>query len=102
MTNTKHTPGNWFTCFNAQGDMRQYIRSDESDLAICKVLDPIEVWNPGRMEANAALIAAAPEMLDALESIVDALNPIEKDMTESQIFKALSIAINAIKKAKGN
>lgn len=53
----KHTPGPWYT------------RSDADDLAICKVLDPNRTWELERFEANARLIAAAPEMLEMLKTI---------------------------------
>jgi hypothetical protein len=50
-------------------------------------------------EANAALIAAAPELLEALEHAVSAIQNCDEDTIE--LASALNVAYNAINKAKG-
>lgn len=61
MNNTKHTPGPWFVSRNSN-----YVRAESS-----------KGWNiatiedqPPYKEANAKLMAAAPELLKALNSLV--------------------------------
>lgn len=56
--NTKHTPGPWHVAANASAIVR-----DSADRDIAKTLDD-------NREANARLIAAAPDMLEALHSAV--------------------------------
>lgn len=56
------------------------------------------------LEANAALIAAAPELLEALESIemrLDAFNEAQRDMPADSVWVCLEKARAAIAKAKG-
>lgn len=59
MTNTKHTPGPWIQC--------------GYDITTPEGLFPIAKLNPvldiNVIEANARLIAAAPELLEALELV---------------------------------
>lgn len=70
-TQTKHTPGPWFivgweihdrtTYFNTHG-----VRTGETPNSIC-ALHPMPCDN---VDANARLIAAAPELLEALEHFI--------------------------------
>ena len=63
MSNTKHTPGPW-TYAIGQGLYEQRYVIDSTPgraLAVCAGFEP-------RNEANARLIAAAPELLEALEA----------------------------------
>jgi hypothetical protein len=94
----KHTPGPWFyhkeikpryDSFTGEKieSVTNWIKYDSgeySNLAIICTKD---------IEANAALIAAAPEMLAALESIFDGETPLPQEM----IYRVET----AIKKAKG-
>lgn len=82
---TQHTPGPW----NANGN---YIEDKAGTIA--KVMRP---------EDNAALIAAAPELLEALENLLDQLHihhkmNLKKDYS---LMLADSVARAAIAKAKG-
>ena len=66
MTSTKHTPGSWvINPFVAQVDAF----NDEGPAPVCKMLWPTDLRSEAETEANARLIAAAPEMLAALEYI---------------------------------
>lgn len=70
----KHTPGPWHV--NNKGYDKVFIDYSEKDLnsgevythSICKVFDAV---NPNQTTADATLISAAPEMLEALYQIRD-------------------------------
>jgi hypothetical protein len=66
MNELKHTPGPWVTDDKQSGDVFRYVMpEDGSVLPICRLdVDRFET------EANARLIAAAPELLEALKEIV--------------------------------
>jgi hypothetical protein len=63
---SKHTPGPWASVHDADGDY--LIMSPESGRFIAVTYTDAE-----QDEANARLIAAAPEMLEALERILPSL-----------------------------
>lgn len=102
MSEAKHTPGPWRVYGAQNGNYR--IVYNESGNWLAEVFDDGEPI-PGRVEADALLIAAAPEMLDALRQIVrwhgrrggpsDDLLPIEDQDAE------IADAICAIAKAEG-
>ena len=105
MTKPKHTPGPWYTCLNAQNDQRQYVRALARDLAVCKIVtEPNEP--AGIMEANARLIAAAPELLDALERLLKWHQYAREKgafvMAGGDIYIDPEIAREAINKANGD
>jgi hypothetical protein len=58
--NTKHTPGPW------KYDRYGYIESPSTGLPICSMQPAGNLEAKARQRANAALIAAAPDMLAAL------------------------------------
>ena len=67
----KYTPGPWYTCLNAsEPDQRRYVRSNSSNLPPCKLLEYVD-QPVGEFEANAWLIAAAPEVYVAAVAVVD-------------------------------
>ena len=75
MTKTAHTPGPWYAVRNSAFWEVNPQREYEDDhipytVADCCASDP---RNPdgGLQEANARLIAAAPDLLEALEAAVD-------------------------------
>ena len=59
MTNTQHTPGPWDVS-DVQRDREFLIHNGATDIAVT-------YWALGDCAANARLIAAAPELLAALE-----------------------------------
>lgn len=95
---SKHTPGPWSyrTEPRSLADSGSYIVGSNGDepAYIC----PLNL-TPGAREANAALIAAAPEMLEALEAIFQARAPQLNFDFEGHPDMQLLVA--AIKKAKG-
>lgn len=71
MNGTKHTPGPWR--LSGPDDFNDYtIQPPNAELAIAAVVNGA-MWHMGgksnEHEANARLIAAAPELLEALEKI---------------------------------
>lgn len=76
---SKHTPGPWkYWSDNGYGDTRFYIAQEDgapytsgySDVATL-IAETVSGEKKAVQEANARLIAAAPEMLEALEGIAD-------------------------------
>jgi hypothetical protein len=61
-----HTPGPWdfWSGYNAVDKMEAEITADDGDIVIARYNHLI-----GEGEANARLIAAAPELLEALEQV---------------------------------
>ncbi len=85
---SKHTPGPWSVWSDPeQKDQCQYI--DAKGMAVAHVFGI-------NREANARLIAAAPDLLEALIEMVDDFGP-----TPSDRFRSLGPARAAIAKATG-
>ena len=80
----KFTPGQWEAIHvDGHGDWGVYVEQQETavDLTICHVCNESN-WHPGEgyAEANARLIAAAPDLLYALEEalhLIETLTPLE-------------------------
>jgi len=68
MTEPKFTPGPWNVKFHIVDDMTFCVVEDESRKAICEVFSHEPNWED-EQEANARLLAAAPEMYEMLASI---------------------------------
>ena len=88
----KHTKGPWKNRYDEFESST--IHTDEID--ICEVLHQGEYEEEGL--ANANLIAAAPELLEACESVLNKL----RDVGHYDTIKAANILQNAINKAEGN
>lgn len=86
-----HTPGPWFIATGWIG--AGHLRNDP------RVIARVDGFPYGDTEANAFLIAAAPELLDALTSLLDA-TPTSCD--DSRLNEAQRQAEAAIRKAQGN
>lgn len=89
------TPGPW-----------QYLRSPSGPIRVgpshnCTVA--VAPFPPtGDQEANARLIAAAPELFDALNALVNAVSPDDNDKSYEPHFRpALKAARTALAKAQG-
>ena len=116
MTQAKHTPGPWFT--NTAGSAKRgepfkiteiyvYAPYTQDDTAICAdVIDPV-TQEPS--EANARLIAASPELLDALTRLANAAFARDTTMgdqcslfaAQAELRDATKVAREAIAKATG-
>lgn len=91
--NTKHTPGNWNVAdsINRTENSRELAVWSEQDRVICLV-SPKELENDEDL-ANAKLIAAAPEMLEALKKMRTYFGEHDKTMREHVLFAIADIAI---------
>ena len=89
----KHTPGPWEVCIGeVDGGLFEIYQGEIN--TICRGDDEMIDW-----KANARLIAAAPEMLEALEDYID-LYPFRDKMNFRQ-RSTFDKAKRAIAKAKG-
>lgn len=108
MTKTKHTPGPWVVgrkldygqsiLIDAENGEPSLHYSSWQGLAIVHGCDDSPIKGPEVAEANARLISAAPELLEALRELVKVV-PIANE-TESQ-DRAKWKALAAITKAEG-
>lgn len=98
-TKTMHTPGPWREYDrNDQGDV--YLCGDGDGLAVAIVLQSSIPHIEGRTEANACLIAAAPELLEVVTKVRSLLA--EHDLDEVHplaIVNAIASMDDAIAKA---
>ncbi len=98
----KHTPGPWAI---HQNEFCQWISNESGKAQLAKTLQPAGMADE-TAKANARLIASAPELLEALQLIVDGLKYTAEfgamQTTESGVtFQPLGTALAAIAKAKG-
>ena len=97
----KHTPGPW--TYEGDHTHRQYnirvLGRDAQHICTVNNLPPHVLANreQSTAEANARLIAAAPDLLVALKCIADALSP----PRNAEEAAAIAAALAAIAKAKG-
>ena len=102
MSNSKHTPGPW----QMSGDCAVATANEELDELICdcsgrKIDAAFFSDMPGRAEANARLIAAAPELLESCRELVtDLLSHASFGLNEKEVAM-LRRAESAIAKADG-
>ena len=94
---TQHTPGPW----NVQRNVVNY-RSGRTALEIRGAGDDLIATLPGcdRDAVNARLIAAAPDLLEALKKIAN-LDYRGTNYTENILVDAIAVARAAIAKAEG-
>ena len=102
-TNTPHTPAPWFAV-ESRGKDQFHIRVLDTEDGY-SVMD-CDWVGYNKAKANATLMAAAPELLEALENLLF-LNACEQEGIESgrptakQWFEAFDKAEQAVDKAKG-
>lgn len=107
MSEANHTPGPWYVGPDNQiwrrphTDLYQYGGGIAGDAPLASVSAGHLNWvNKFPAEANARLISAAPELLEALEAFID-LGIMEND-NWPELVSALTGARAAIAKARGN
>lgn len=99
------TPGPW--CVSCDDDM--YIREEASDYIIASISDgghpEVELFGADTQGANAQLIAAAPELLAALQNVMSWIDnwfpnfaeddewPADRDRARAVILKAAGEAV---------
>ena len=98
-----HTPGPWicqYSPYTSQDDQEIpafEVHGDRGE----KVCDTNEDRPALEQEANARLIAAAPELLDALEYFFNIMHDYESSLRKGYIITAFEQARAAIARAKG-
>ena len=92
---TKHTPGPWSTAIVVR-DFASVI-DEKHGQYIADVYDRSDDDGNGETEANARLIAAAPDLLEAAKDVCSLLFSLENVDNEHPAYKALK---EAIKKAQ--
>lgn len=97
----KHTPGPWdyWSGYNPFDKLEAQVTAEGGDIVIASYNSLIE-----QGEANARLMAAAPELLEALErlKIEVILSDVDMDYIESHFRPWLNKAELAIAKARGD
>lgn len=91
-SNNMHTPGPWEYCTGPSLNGRYHTvetkrDKDEDQLMICECYEGTDEQN----EANARLMAAAPDMLDALQLVLDTYG--FDSSTDSSIWQTVTAAI---------
>ncbi len=102
MSETKHTPGPWRAlCLSKYTRVmrdRQPMPDETGSVQICHIAGPgdndLRPFNEDRWEADARLIAAAPELLEALQAVVRIADrkTVEFDKARAAIAKATGAA----------
>jgi len=88
---SKHTPGPWVVYELVDG---YDIRAPESECYVVTASDPESVWGAVGREEDACLIAAAPNLLSALEEVFTVMN-------DDMPVGLRKVCYEAIAKAKG-
>lgn len=93
---SKHTPGPWKAV--DQHITRQIPCFEVAEISNMRIICDGVLWpaNPGNPETDAKLIAAAPDLLEALQEMVDCYWGTEENQSQG---KALAQARAAIRKA---
>jgi hypothetical protein len=97
MSQAKHTPGPWKATGNEFDKLLGYSVKDRDGIVVAEIQPrPYQVHVN---KQNARLIAAAPEMLEALECALIGLEQVEDPLIETS--DALVAVREALKKARG-
>lgn len=94
----QHTPGPWAV---HPVSARVDAFSGGTPLPVCELLWPTDERSEAETEANAHLIAAAPEMLDALDGLTPILEAAESNASGNPEWAWVSKRINAARAAIG-
>lgn len=96
----KHTKGPWNICEPSAHKNTFWVDAEGGNVALFDV-KAIDVGMKGAY-ANAVLISAAPELLEALEELEHFVTQLEFSQDDDgKIYPVVSIARKVIKKAKG-
>ncbi len=104
----KHTPGPWIVVYRAEQDGKggssQFSIEANISPAMKKIIAEVGRWGTDENEANARLIAAAPDLLLELESLLGCFwegRPKIVVKRDCHLMIAVEAARTAIRKAKG-
>ncbi len=102
---TQHTPGPWFAVNDGTSIHDRLTRFDEYGARIGEtpnaIADIYTMPRLGEREANARLIAAAPELVAALKSLSEAVRDAGKEGTAGNLAHAEVQARATLAKAEG-
>ena len=89
MATTKHTPGPWTT--GSDGERRGHViaNSEGIEVGLFLASSPTQGGEAGTGYADAALIAAAPDMLEALQRLAVILKDYRKVSSQAMRAKLL-------------
>lgn len=105
MTGAKHTPGPWRLAGKYKGDHGSFWLETEFPMPVFELVPVVGV--PSEHLANARLVAAAPELLEALKETLPFMIDIAKarhpqfEPTMADDDSAIGKAMRAIAKAEG-
>ena len=91
MEQQKHTPGPWEAEWHRK--YKQWNVFPESGKAVVSVTDLCGEYSKEETEANARLIAAAPELLEALQGLLDCMAIPSSICKERPAYEAARAAI---------
>jgi hypothetical protein len=109
MSETAHTPAPWTIEEYGDEDAPTLVIHKDSETRVCFMATPGSHGDPAKIEADARLIAAAPEMYEALKSLVNEDTRIDLEQSDADVgkdamavlAKMRGIARRAIAKAEG-
>jgi len=106
MTTAKHTPGQWTHAKHLIGDGYRVFVDHGNGQDMHDAIADLETWQTDEQtEANARLIAAAPDLLEALERLeqaaIDLIEISPGTDAENILAAGIELARAAIAKAKG-
>jgi hypothetical protein len=95
-----HTPGPWKVARSSGDGKRIFVQSDldRDNWHCCRCEVDSDDCDSKTAKANAILIAAAPELLDACKGLMDLLTDEASEVKPGPVYEA---AANAIRKAEG-
>lgn len=97
-----HTPGTWTIEEYGDSDTPDLVIHNGSEIRICFMATPGSHGDPAKIEANARLIAAAPEMLAALRDYITECTDVAVSPTWPRLPEIRASMRAAIAKAEGH
>lgn len=85
MKDTKHTPGPWI-CTGGRSVVDNLLISEQQDTTFSLAVIPNKYRPKALNEANAKLIAAAPELLEALQELINEWEKIRVETHGNYVF----------------
>jgi len=100
---SKHTPGPWRVCEMNPQTIVAGPKADVTVVAECRTHVRDQRWRPmmQKAQANAQIIAAAPELEDAAEVALEALAAGPRHMLTAKEQEAIEVLNWALAKAEG-
>jgi hypothetical protein len=93
---SKHTPGPWL---KAETRTEGFVITSRDELIVHSI-DEYGHYGPIKTSANANLIVAAPDLLEALESMMDMIG-MASSSPNPAVRKLIEKSLSAIARAKG-